>query len=252
MSEPYRLDRWCLEGSRSDDGNYLFVAWGNVYGNPKFSNGYYIHTSPIKLTERSEDALTIITKSGSVYELPFSWFNTEVKRDTKAYRAAGIDAALMKTIYACSRGEMARRQKEISGRIGSNELYLEVAGCVSVADAWFKDENGTIHRIDPSCHVGMFQDSWLMMSPDMVDFRLFPMASYWEPYHVSDNIVRVHFYNPSDYDVGLRVRRNEIKLPAGEITVVERTFLQDAESLVSPDCYNGKSMLTATKKQKEK
>lgn len=251
MSDTYRLDRWRLEGSQLDDGDYMFVAWGNVYGNPTFSNGYYIHTSPIELTELSEDALTVVTESGSVYELPFSGFNTEVEQDTKTYRAAGIDAALMKKICARSHREVTRRQKEVGGRIGPNELYLEVAGCTSVADAWFKDENGATHRINPSCHVGMFQDSWLMMGPGMVDFRLFPEAFGWEPYHVSDNIERVHFYNTSNQDVGLRVHRNEINLTAGEITVVERAFLQDAEGLVSPDCYNGKSMLNERDGHKE-
>ncbi len=252
MSDTYRLDRWCLEGSQLDDGDYMFVAWGNVYGNPKFSNGYYIHTSPIEFATFSFDSLIIFTESGSQYELPFSGFNTETERDTKVYRAAGIDAALMKKICARSRREVTRRQKEVGKRLGPNELYLEVAGRASVADAWFKDENGTTHRINPSCHVGTFQDSWLMRGPGMVDFRLFPEAFGWEPYHVSDNIERVHFYNTSDQDVELRVHRNERKLPAGEITVVERAFLQDAEGLISPDCYNGKSMLNEKKKRKEK
>jgi len=41
MKELYKLDNWLLADS-------MFVLWGNVYDNPKFRDGDFIHTSELK------------------------------------------------------------------------------------------------------------------------------------------------------------------------------------------------------------
>ena len=49
--------------------NFFYVAHGNVFGNPKFSPGYYIHTSAIKKVDYNEDEkiLRVYTQN-SLYE----------------------------------------------------------------------------------------------------------------------------------------------------------------------------------------
>ena len=249
---PYRLDQWHLYGKEKFDGydgqglhtRESVIAQGTVYGNPRFPDGRRIHTSVILSCAFSPDAMTVTTRSGSIYTLRYDQVNAAAPLDEALFRKLGIGGKALRRLRSRVREQKMIRQREAGEQLGGNELYLEVAGCESVAAAWFMDENGTLHTIEPLCHSGMFQDSWLMCEDGVVDFRLFSHWMGWEPYHVSDNIARVHIRNLSGRDICLQTRNYSAALPAGKTVTVEKEFLQGTEGLFSPDCYNGKSILS--------
>ena len=61
----YELKNWKIDIVGADE-NYF--AWGNVYNNPKFSEGYFIHTSMIVNITESSDGYEVRTNN-SVYFL---------------------------------------------------------------------------------------------------------------------------------------------------------------------------------------
>lgn len=250
----YRLEQWRLTGRETSQGWDMWdcvIAQGKAFGNPRFPEGHGIHTSPILSCSFTPYAMTVSTFSGSLYELRYAQINAEAPLDENLLRRLGAGGKTIRALRSRVQKQKMIRRREIDGRLGRSELYLELKGCESVAAAVFKDENGTLHTIEPWCHSGMFQDSWLICKAGVVDFRLFPHMLSWEPYHVSDNIERVHIRNLSDLALSLQTRHYSATLPAGETVTVEKEFLRGTEGLISPDCYNGKSMLFGGEREKQ-
>lgn len=115
------------------------------------------------------------------------------------------------------------------------------------------NECGTV---EPDIHVGTYQDSILYMKhrksekDAALDFRYFPLedGTCIETYSWSDNIKQAVIKNTRDF---------VIKFNDQEITPGERkVFTPEGhmQGLISPDCYNGKSVLTEIfqKENKEK
>lgn len=125
-------------------------------------------------------------------------------------------------------------------------VYIEVSNIDSGNKLAYHlgDYTGTV---SPCVHSGMFQDSVLYMkygseyedNDCRLDFRYFPMGfgSDMETYSWSDNIKLAVIKNDCQYEI----RFNKETIQPGET----RVFTPDnyRQGLVSPDCYNGKSVL---------
>lgn len=125
-----------------------------------------------------------------------------------------------------------------------DSVYLEVSNIYSGDPLAFHlgDDSGIV---DPILHAGMFQDSVLYMklwieSKTALDFRYFPKSSdTLETYSWSDNIKQAVIKNTRDRDITFN---KEIVKP-GEIKIF--TPNTHRQGLVSPDCYNGKSIFSS-------
>ena len=122
-------------------------------------------------------------------------------------------------------------------------IYLEVSNIESgdLLSYHLGDYTGVIK---PYLHVGTFQDSVLYMKyaetddPCSLDFRYFPRNGI-ETYSWSDNIKLAVIKNTLDKEITF----NDEKIQPGETKVF--TTKNHHEGLFSPDCYNGKSVVSA-------
>lgn len=123
-------------------------------------------------------------------------------------------------------------------------IYIEVSN-VSNGSKLAYNIDGHTGVVEPSIHVGMFQDSILYMkygsdNDDFaLDFRYFPkgIEDVMETYSWSDNIPQAVIKNDCSYGIEF----NHVPIEPGEVKV----FTQEGhvQGLISPDCYNGKSIL---------
>ncbi len=123
-------------------------------------------------------------------------------------------------------------------------VYMELSN-INRGDKLAYNIGGCTGIIKPLVHVGMFQDSVLYMQYHQdektpgLDFRYFPKGLFLdtvETYSWSDNILNVVIKNDTTHIIyfnGEMIERDEI-----------RKFTQEKhnQGLISPDCYNGKSM----------
>lgn len=124
-------------------------------------------------------------------------------------------------------------------------IYLEVS-CVSCGDKLAYHLGKYAGTVSPRLHVGMFQDSVLYMKygsesevENALDFRYFPKGynDVLETYSWSDNIKQAVIKNVCNHII--QFNGKEIEPECTEV------FTQDSHSqgLISPDCYNGKSLV---------
>ena len=129
-------------------------------------------------------------------------------------------------------------------------VYLEVS-CISLGDVLAYHIGNNTGVIYPSVHVGTFQDSVLYTpdfsadSPFLIDFRYFPKYMGIETYSWSDNIKRAIIKNEKPVPISF----NHVTIDPGETKI----FTEDThhQGLISPDFFNGKSVLFP-KKDKNK
>lgn len=128
-------------------------------------------------------------------------------------------------------------------------VYIEVSNieCGDKLAYHLGDYSGTV---EPRLHSGMFQDSVLYMKygeegaeENSLDFRYFPKGwgDTMETYSWSDNIKQAIIKNLCGETIqfnGENVEPNEVKI-----------FTPDnySQGLISPDCYNGKSVFSNKK-----
>lgn len=122
-------------------------------------------------------------------------------------------------------------------------IYIELSN-INIGDKLAYNIGGYTGIIKPSVHVGMFQDSVLYMQYQQdektpgLDFRYFPkgFSDVVETYSWSDNILNVVIKN----DTTRTISFNGDGIESEET----RKFNMEKhkQGLISPDCYNGKSM----------
>jgi len=123
-------------------------------------------------------------------------------------------------------------------------VYIEVSNISSGSKLAYNIEGHT-GVIEPGIHSGMFQDSILYMkygneNDDFaLDFRYFPkgLEDIMETYSWSDNISRAVIKNECSYQITF----NHELIDPGETKIF--TPEGHVQGLISPDCYNGKSVL---------
>lgn len=131
-------------------------------------------------------------------------------------------------------------------------VYMEVSNvsCGSKLAFHIGEHTGVI---EPRLHVGMFQDSVLYMKyrdkedDFALDFRYFPkgFGDVMKTYSWSDNIVRAVIKNDCSYGIEF----NGESIDVGETKIF--TSKTHSQGLISPDCYNGKSVFNISKESDE-
>ena len=162
----------------------------------------------------------------------------------------GIQEAGQKEIIAADEAE---KKKLIElAKLYEDCVYIEVSNvsCGNWLAYHIGDRTGVI---EPDIHSGMFQDSILYMKyrndedDFALDFRYFPKGfeDMMETYSWSDNIVRVVIKNDCNYEIAF----NGERIAVGETRIFSAET--HSQGLVSPDCYNGKSVFNTPSKLDE-
>lgn len=235
-----RLLKWALE-PYGKDGQVR--AAGNCFGHQKFCDGTFVHTSIVMESWIGDggDVLCLRTESGSQYGLLLEDMdvNRAVVRQTKEC-AGGLHLpdGFLDRAKAMVEGKEARTLAYADAQTEDGDLFLQVSGG-GVLRAYFK-KDGKACPLAVDCHVGMFQDSVLVRKYGLADYRYFPYPCRLETYHASSGIKRLVIENVGKETVEVDCKRY---LPG----VVERTAMTREsyqEGLLSPDCVDGKCMLS--------
>ncbi len=215
-------------------------CYGNVFGNPRFSDGTRIHTSSImevKVDEKNSQ-LVVRTKSNNFYHMKFQDINIFSEKETKdELKKWGIDGRIIDRCLQMQIKEELLYKEQLKSKIKPRELYVVTSGVYPVK-AYFLKEDGELVDVQISHHVGMFQDSILFCKHGVVDFRIFPNWNM-EIYHWSDGLDSVLFENVGN-DFKIQATNKRIPCKKHEIAVV-RAEDYTGDGLISPDCVNGKS-----------
>ena len=97
--------------------------------------------------------------------------------------------------------------------------------------------------LEPFCHVGTFQDSYLIRKAGIVDVRYFDKVAGVDFYHVSDGINNIYFRHVGDSQFCVTGIGDGFTIKKGDTEVKIVKPENCKEGLFSPDCVNGKSML---------
>lgn len=233
----YRLKKWYLEQAGGG-----FIGYGDCYGNPRFFNGEFIHTSYVVKAEveDEENRMKLFTFSGSCYVLDFADINEVCLESTKkVLESRGIAVGLQKCI-ALKKQKEEDTKKKLAEILKPNELYVVMTGGRGVSEAYFKTKDGAVVPVPAVVHISMVQDSIIVSKAGLCDWRIFPSDISVEPYHWSDYLDAVRIENAGD-DFVFRGSERVIPCRSGEITVIKSKEYM-GEGLFSPDAVNGKCL----------
>lgn len=230
-----QLFEWYIEKKYSN-----YMACGYVAGHPKLPDGTNIHTSLLVQVEKDErQNLSLITRSGNQYHLAGEDIcHKKISMTEKSLKVFGVHD-FCKGALRLSAKKQDEKRREAEKRLSENGLFLEMLGCSCLA-AYFKDACG-VHPLNVNVHVGTFQDSVLCRKAGVADFRYFPQGDITpmiETYHASNNIKGLLVKNLGRVDI----RLNSMVCKAKTVTRVDKKYFT-VEGLLSPDVYDGKSML---------
>jgi len=236
--------------------NWLFtlhgksvIAHGDVYDNPKFSDGDFIHTSFVNKVEVIPEGLLITTKSESIYFLEADYISIRHFDETEiCFKSLGLETDLLESYMEKTKERKTLVLKEMNEKLKPRELYLSCQG-VSVKSAYFCKENDEVIEANITYHAGMFTDSVLVRAVGEVDFRFFPKYNMIDLYHWSDGLDRVIIYNQGE-DFDVKESEKYISCKRGTETIIESKDYS-GEGLFSPDCVNGKSALSKMIEEEE-
>lgn len=218
------------------------VVWGYVSRHPKLPEGAWIHTS--RIIDAEEDVknqcLMVKTYSGSLYRLAKKDISTEHLESTSQCLIKLGLPKFCRNVEKVKSGAENERKILIEEQLSQNELFLEMIGC-SCLGAYFRNTSG-VHTLNVRTHVGMVQDSIFCTEAGIADFRYFPDNAGLpgiRTYHASSNIEGLLVQNLGCVDIHL----NDIVCKAKAVTKLEKGCFSE-KGLVSPDAYDGKSVLS--------
>lgn len=232
---------YCWSLYLTSDGAIL--ADGTASGHPKLPDGLSVNTSPVEKAWVEDGVLMLLTRSGNRYSLPPEAISPRQQGKTAVcLERLGLSAGLVEQWENARQEADKARLERIESGSKAGELYLEVAGCATLA-AFFRSAQGTLVEIRPYIHVGMFQDSIMLTdwSGGTVDFRYFPKGDKIEPYHFSDGLTAIRLHNRGVNPVTFGVQGKETLCPPGAVTLLS-VAEHDTEGLFSPDAVNGKGL----------
>lgn len=216
---------------------------GLVIGHPKLKDGTVIHTSDIQtVTLVDTDTLKAITHSGTEYKLLVSEIDIASHAYDFTVRALmdfGIKESLFGDVQQLKELKEAKQIGRVVGLVNDGELLLSMTN-ESVVNAFYK-QAGKVEMCTYYIHIGSYQDSVIVQSSGRVDFRYFPMAGACEVYHWSDEL-KVKIENIGSTDIVFKAGDKNFIIKQGEVKELSEEAA--AEGLISPDCVNGKSMLS--------
>ncbi len=237
----FQLTDWFIE--RIGEG--LCVAWGYVSGNRRFQDGTYVHTSKIVSIEQTPDLQCLMagTVSGSTYRMKKQDINSEkLSMTDKHLTELGLPEFCGDAVR-CMEQVKAEEMHEADELLSVDELLLLMVG-TACRGAYFKGADG-VHELRVEIHTDVFQDSIICSQTGVADFRYFPMRDdepVMDSYHASSNIRRIMVKNLGKADI-LFHQGVGVVCRAGSVTALEKEYFQ-GEGLLSPDNYNGESLLS--------
>lgn len=207
-----------------------FMAYGIVSGHPNMFEGRDIHTSVLVRMTEAERGILLETRSGSLYHL----------RPEELSRRAGSPEfplpapetlGLSQDFWPrCARArELADRREEaaLSALNVSGVLRLRVAGSTVLSALW-AGRSGLARRVQPTIHLGMFQNSFLIRDfwedeagVCRLDFRYCPDIYHIELYKVSENIRTILIVNEGVQDVTFGCGKDKLSCAAGTVTEID-------------------------------
>lgn len=236
------LSRWRYDGH---------MLWGMCQGHEKLADGTYIHTSPVTKIELCDEGLDVFTHSGTHYRCKTEEISLDFLKETKMC----LEKKEVNTAFLDNAAELVKKIEEekfaeVKKLLKENDLYLEFLG-VNLNHAYFK-KNGVLIPLTVACHVGMFQDSYLIREPGVVDVRYFDQMFGVDFYHVSDHINNFHFKHVGEYPFSVSGIGDGLKFEKDDTEIKTIKPVNCKEGLISPDCVNGKSaLLTPADKEEE-
>lgn len=234
-----KLFDWYIESVEEE----FFVAQGYVSGHQKLSDGTHIHTSKIMAVreDAEKQGLFVDTFSGNTYCFKKQDINSErLSMTNDCLTKLGLPE-FCRDAVRCLEQAKAEKLRDADTLLSDNELLLLMDG-VACLGAYFKNADG-VHELDIRYHVGMFQDSVLCSKVGVADFRYYPKnlcEMGMESYHASSNMKRIYIKNIGGTAISFN---QEIICKAESVTQIERQHFL-GEGLLSPDMYNGESLLS--------
>ena len=245
------LKRWYL----SFVDNKVF-AWGEVFENPKFASGAFIHTNFFEYVKVDDENKQLVfhTKSGSDYIAAYEDIQVDINTDVnvdimKNLKASwgylNISPAILDEALALANKKIEFIKETLNKDLENGDLYIEIQGG-RLANLHFKYKD-IVHKLDCGVHVGMFNDSYLYTIPGIVDFRHYEYGfNTVTTYSISDSIKRLVVDNQGEE----MFRIDGIEYPSGK-TITCVTEENHVEGLFSPDMFNGKSALFTPNEEEE-
>ncbi|MCI8661052.1 MAG: hypothetical protein HFG54_12560 [Lachnospiraceae bacterium] len=155
----YELKKWQL----SCRGEKV-VGKGRCYGNPKFCEGCFIHTSAVVEAKLSEDRdrIFLTTRSGNQYVLFLGEMDEGAKEITwEGAKVLGLSLDRERCLSLLQQAQQERREY-LEGILKPCEMYVKLNGALMTAEAYYRTEQGELLELEAGCHVGMFTDSVLV------------------------------------------------------------------------------------------
>lgn len=220
----YALRKWQLN-CRGEK----VIARGRCYGNPKFHEGCFIHTSAVMKAELSEEMERIVltTRSGSHYGLSFGEIDESEKALTgEAAEALGLSLDMEKCLNLWQQ-DRERKREYLAEILNPCEMYVKLDGELMAEEAFYQTVQGEIIEVEIGRHVGMFTDSVIVGGSGWnrreysCEWRYMICGSRISVYFWDGrlDVVRI-FHEGPDFVAGDSGR--EILCRRNEITAVER------------------------------
>ena len=218
----YELKKWQLN-CRGEK----VIARGRCYGNPKFHEGCFIHTSPVMKAELSEEKIVLTTRSGSHYELSFGEIDESEKELTgEAAEALGLSLDMERCLSLWQQAR-ERKREYLAEILNPSEMYIKLDGELMAEEAFYRTGQGEIIELIIRRHMGMFTDSVIVGG---LEWNRRECSCEWR-YMICGSGISVYFWNGQldvvrifhegpDFVAGDLGR--EILCRRNEITAVER------------------------------
>ena len=203
LSEPGKvtLHYWYI-----DLHNEKRIAHGLVTGHPRVEDTHLIHTSPVKNISMDYDAEEVLIETKNrVYHCPLAYCKFQ-KQDTNPDLLP--DYTTLKENYS---------NRIVDPEIEHGKVLLVLS---DFDDSYFhslcvKDDSGRVEHYETYNHIGMFQDSFLIMG-EHVDLRYFPHYKSIEFYSDDTGEMPLFIENIGSCDLYARFRGETYCIHAGE------------------------------------
>ena len=218
------------------------MLFGICQGHEKLADGTYIHTSPVMKVELCEQGLDVHTYSGTHYRLQANEVALEYLEETKKHLTLQkIDTSFLDGVSEQIERVQGQKEQEVEKLLEENDLYLEFVG-THMKYGYFK-KNGVVITLHCGCHVGMFEDSYLIRNAGVVDVRYFKKDNGIDFYHVSDGIHNIYFKYTGKVPFSISGIGETLEFTQDDSEMKTIKPKNCAEGLFSPDCVNGKCAL---------
>ena len=207
-----------------------FFACGIVSGHPKLPEGEDIHTSSICRITEAEDYILLATMSGSIYPLALEELAKSAGGPELPPAAElGLSPDFWDRCFR-AREQAAKKEEDALRALNApGTLRLRIVGTTVLSALW-SGPDGQLRRIPVRVHLGLFQDSVLVMELfddtsgfHRVDFRYFPYPNQMVSYSISEEIKTILIVNEGLQDIPFGRRGQEVLCPAGETTRISVT-----------------------------